>query len=89
MAGCGYQNRLISGLAVSIQVQDGPISGLAVSIQVPDGPWLWMMNLTCIMLSILTPALKEQRKLCLPLKPEDIWFSLTQATTLDPGITQW
>ena len=42
-----------------------------------------------VMLSILTLALKEQRKLCLPRKPEDIWFSLTQATILDPGISQW
>ena len=32
----------------------------------------------------LTPA--DQRKLCLHLKPEDVWYALTRATTLDPAV---
>ena len=34
---------------------------------------------------LLTLAQAEQRKLCLPLKPEEIWYALTPVTIFDPA----
>ena len=41
---------------------------------------------TSIMNCLLTLAPADQRKLCLHLKPEGVWYALTWATTLDPAV---